>query len=106
MSHSGRSLAALVRALHPEAKGYFSEDSRLPFRACARLVMDETTIIVDSQSCLIEVAHRDADPGTWIVRRGKKFLWFKKWTSSDWFSTRQQALTFADELKRSHDRTA
>jgi hypothetical protein len=66
--------------------------------------MDETTIIENTRACHVEVTHRDSDPGTWIIRRWKKFLWFRKQVSTDWFSDKQQALAFANEIKRGHDK--
>jgi hypothetical protein len=57
------------------------------------------TIISNIRNCFIEVLHHDSDPSTWIVRRWKKFLWFKKRVSSDWFMNRQQAFAYAHKLK-------
>ena len=57
------------------------------------------TIISNIRNCFIEVLHHNADPSTWIVRRWKKFLWFKKRISSDWFINRQQAFAYAHEMK-------
>jgi hypothetical protein len=64
--------------------------------------MNHTTIISTARSCFIELTHRDSDPGLWIVRRWKKFGWFKRRLSSDWFTDQQQALAFATEMKRTH----
>ena len=58
------------------------------------------TIISNSGNSQIEVLHRDSDPSTWIVRRWKKFLWFKKRISSDWFSNREHAFAYAYETKK------
>ncbi len=49
---------------------------------------------------VIELIHRESDPGMWIVRRSKKILWFTLRISSDWFTDNHQALTFADKLQR------
>lgn len=61
-------------------------------------------VISKIRGCFIEVLHHDADPSTWIVRRWKKFLWFKKRISSDWFINKQQAFAYADEMKKEYNR--
>jgi len=65
--------------------------------------MKNRTVISNDRDCFIELLHRDSDPGVWKVRRWKKFLWFKKRISSDWFTDRQQALAFVNEMKRGRD---
>ncbi len=62
------------------------------------------TVVSNIRDCFIEVLHRDADPSTWIVRRWKKILWFKKRISSDWFINRQQAFAYANEMKGKYTR--
>jgi hypothetical protein len=62
------------------------------------------TVISKSWDCFIEVLHRDSDPSTWIVRRWKKILWFKKRISSDWFINRQQAYAYAEEMSKNNRR--
>jgi hypothetical protein len=64
--------------------------------------MKRITTISKDRNCYIELSHYDADPGMWIVRRWKKFMWFKRRLSSNWFSDEQQARAFADEMKRKH----
>jgi hypothetical protein len=59
-------------------------------------------VIWNAHNCSIELIHRDNDPSTWIVKRWKKFFWFKKRVSSDWFNDEQQALAFANEIKPKH----
>ena len=61
--------------------------------------MKKVTIISKDHGYVIELAHDDSDSGSWIVRRWKKFLWFKRRVSSDWFIDEQQAIAFAHELK-------
>jgi hypothetical protein len=61
--------------------------------------MKNVTVILDTRECFIDLTHRDADPGSWIVGRWKKFLWFKKKISSDWFNDKHQAVAFASEMK-------
>ncbi len=61
-------------------------------------------MIADSGGCLIELTHRSSDPGSWIVRRWKKILWWKKRTSTDWFLDKQEALVFAAKMKRDIER--
>lgn len=62
--------------------------------------MKRVIVLSDSRECFIELTHNESDPGSWIVRRWKKSLWFKKMISSDWFNDHQQALAFVDEMKR------
>ena len=62
------------------------------------------TIISNIRNCFIEVLHHDADPCSWIVRRWKKILWFKKRISSDWFISRPQAFAYAHEMKQEYSR--
>jgi hypothetical protein len=61
-------------------------------------------VVSSDRDCFVELIHRESDPATWIVKRWKKFLWFKKKISSDWFSDEQQAMAFANEMKLSHQR--
>jgi hypothetical protein len=51
---------------------------------------------------IIGLIHHESDPGNWVVRRWKRFLWFKIRLSSEWFNDRKQALAFAAELHRKH----
>jgi hypothetical protein len=60
---------------------------------------NRVTIISNSRDCFIEVINRDVDPSSWIVRRSKKLLWFKRRVSSDWFLNRQQAFAFAEKMR-------
>jgi hypothetical protein len=64
--------------------------------------MKTTTVISNARDCVIELTHRDSDPGVWIVRTWSKFMWFKKRISSAWFNEEQQALAFANELKQKY----
>src|SRR5512143_790862 len=57
------------------------------------------TIISKEQDFSVELIHRDSDPSTWIVRRWRKVLWFKKRISSDWFNDERQAISFASGLR-------
>jgi len=66
--------------------------------------MQDVIVIADTGGCLIELTHRSSDPGSWIVRRGRKFLWWKKRISTDWFLDKQEALAFAVKMKREIDR--
>ncbi|MBI5216376.1 MAG: hypothetical protein HY960_11540 [Ignavibacteriae bacterium] len=60
----------------------------------------ENIIISNVRKCFIEVSHDDSDPGSYIVRCWKKILWFRKRISSDWFTNKEQALEFANEMNR------
>ena len=62
----------------------------------------KNVVVSNAGDCFIELIHRESDPATWIVKRWKKFLWFKKRVSSDWFNDEQQALAFANEMKLKH----
>jgi hypothetical protein len=70
----------------------------------AALFMKKITVLSNSGNCFIELRHRDSDPGTWIVRRWKKFLWFKRRMSSDWFNDRHQALAFAEAMRQMYEK--
>ena len=59
-------------------------------------------VVSNARDCFVELIHRESEPTTWIVRRWKKFLWFKKRVSSDWFNDEQQALAFANDIKLKH----
>jgi hypothetical protein len=65
--------------------------------------MKERIIISSAGNCVVELIHGDSDPLSWIVRRWRKYFWFKKRLSSDWFNDRDQALAFANELGKIHD---
>ena len=65
--------------------------------------MKQVTVLLDTRDCYIELSHHDSDHGSWIVRLREKILWWKRQISSDWFIDRQQAVAFADEMKREHD---
>ncbi|MDH4070244.1 MAG: hypothetical protein OEV30_07455 [Ignavibacteria bacterium] len=62
--------------------------------------MKQSTIISKDRRYLIELTHRNADPGVWIVRRWKRFLGFRRRLSSDWFNDEKQALLFANRMKQ------
>ena len=65
--------------------------------------MKNSIIISNDRNCFIDLTHHDSDPGWWIVRHWKKFLWFKKQISSDWFNDEHQAIAFASEMKLQYD---
>jgi len=62
--------------------------------------MKSRTVISTDRKCFIEFIHRDSDPTTWIVRCWKRFLWFRKQISSTRFIDGEQALAFAEQMKR------
>jgi hypothetical protein len=66
--------------------------------------MKESVVISRAAECFIELVHRESNPTVWIVRRWKKNLWIKKLISSDWFTDGEQAQSFADRMKRDHER--
>jgi hypothetical protein len=61
--------------------------------------MKNITVLSNARDCFIELTHRSSDPGSWIVRRWTKFLWFRKRISSDWFNDERQAIAFANAMK-------
>ena len=62
--------------------------------------MKESTVISNDANCFIELIHRNLYPTVWIVRRSKKILWFRKQISSSLFTDGEQALLFAQKMKR------
>ncbi len=62
--------------------------------------MENVIEILNSRESSVVLTHDDADPGSWVVRRWKKILWFRKRISSDWFTNKEQAMAFANEMKR------
>lgn len=67
--------------------------------------MKDSTVILNSPDCYIELIHRRSNPTNWIVLRSTKSFWFKKRVSSHWFIDSGQAMTFAREMKLQHERT-
>jgi hypothetical protein len=67
-------------------------------------MMKNITVISNDREHFVELTHHDSDPAVWIVRRSRKFMWFKKRISSDWFYDKQQALVFANEAQAERDK--
>jgi len=65
--------------------------------------MTTTALIVNNRTLVIELSHNENDQSVWIVRSWKKFLCFRKRHSSDWLNSEQQAITFAQALKRNYN---
>ena len=65
--------------------------------------MKNTIIVSNSRECFIDVINDDADPNTWFVRRWKSNYETKKQISSDRFSNKQQAMAFAQSMKREYN---
>lgn len=65
--------------------------------------MKHRTVLSNAGHWFVELLHHDSDPGLWIIRRWKKFLWFKTHRSSVWFNDREQALAFAVTIQLEHD---
>ena len=55
--------------------------------------------ITNSSGKIIELVNRDSDPTMWILNVYKKILFFKKRVMSEWFSTKEDALDFANTIK-------
>ena len=47
---------------------------------------------------IVEIIHRESDPGMWIVRCRKQSFFWTTVVSSDWFNDERQALEFARGL--------
>ena len=62
--------------------------------------MHDIIVIADTGRDLLQLTHRSSDPGSWIVLRWKRFLWLKKRVSANWFLDKEQALVFAQKMKR------
>jgi hypothetical protein len=66
--------------------------------------MQVTTVISNARDCFIELIHRNSDPGSWIIKRWTKLIWFKKLISADWFNDEKQALAFAQTMMQEHNK--
>ncbi len=64
--------------------------------------LKKPTLLSNSRECIIELTHRDQDPGMWIIRHATRYMWFKKRISSHWFNSELQAMEYAEELKQKH----
>lgn len=64
--------------------------------------MNTRTIISATPRRLVEVTHRDSDPGIWIVRAVRKGFFRNVQLSSDWFNDEGQAIAFAKGLSPGH----
>ena len=64
--------------------------------------MTNVIVISNVRDCFIDLTHRDSDTTIWVVQCWKKFFWFKKRISSDWFNDERQAIVFACEMKLQH----
>ncbi|MFA5835053.1 MAG: hypothetical protein WDA22_16365 [Bacteroidota bacterium] len=53
------------------------------------------TVLSNEGGQCIELLHYKDDPSVWIIRSSKKLLGYKTKTSTVWFASEQQALTFA-----------
>ncbi|MDT8323178.1 MAG: hypothetical protein RRA94_03620 [Bacteroidota bacterium] len=56
------------------------------------------TSFSDSTDCDITLFHDPDDPLSWVVRKWKKQLFWKRCESSRWFNTRAQAEEYAAGL--------
>ncbi|MFA6469587.1 MAG: hypothetical protein WCW35_11870 [Bacteroidota bacterium] len=54
-----------------------------------------STILSNESGFCIELLHNACDPMIWIIRRSKKFLWFRLHRSNSYFYDKQNALLFA-----------
>jgi hypothetical protein len=56
-------------------------------------------IISSPSGRIVEISNSDDDPTMWIVRVYKKILFLKKQIFSEWFSKKEDALEFANNIK-------
>lgn len=61
--------------------------------------MTSKEVIKSASGKVIEILNRDSDPTMWIVSVYKKVLFFKKKIVSEWFSSKIDALEFANNIK-------
>jgi hypothetical protein len=61
-------------------------------------------VISTTRDYYIELTHHESDPGMWIVRHWKKFLWFRRRISSDWFNDERQARAFGVEIQQKQEK--
>ncbi len=66
--------------------------------------MKNIIIVSSARDCYIDILHDDADPELWFVRRWKTYFETKKHVSTNRFTDKQQALTFAQTMKRENGR--
>jgi hypothetical protein len=66
--------------------------------------MRNTFVISKARGCFIEVVHDSRDYGSWVVRRCKKIMWFRKYISSHQFINKEFAFAFAADMKRKYER--
>lgn len=66
--------------------------------------MDKTETVISSiPGCYIKILHYPEDPATWIVKKLKRRLFGKKEILTRWFSRKDQAVKFAEDLKRDYE---
>jgi len=63
----------------------------------AAAAVNINTILSNTNGLCIELLHRADDPCVWVIRKSKKFLWFRMHPSTTWFMDKQQALIFAQK---------
>lgn len=66
--------------------------------------MKHTTVLSNVPKGFITLTHSYSDPGSWIIKRWTKLMWFRKLISSDRFNDEKQALAFAQAMTREHDK--
>lgn len=57
------------------------------------------TVLTDSSGCNITLSHDPDDPLSWIVRKYRKQLFWRRCELSRWFNTRAQAEDYAASLE-------
>ncbi|MCB0722055.1 MAG: hypothetical protein KDC73_01320 [Ignavibacteriae bacterium] len=61
--------------------------------------MSTKEILKSTSGKIVEILNRDSDPTMWIVSVYKRILFFKKKVASEWFSKKEDALEFANNIK-------
>lgn len=61
--------------------------------------MDTKEKLKSASGKIVEIMNSDADPTMWIVSVYKQILFFKKKVVSTWFSSKADALEFANSIK-------
>lgn len=56
------------------------------------------TRLSDMDDCNITLFHDPDDPSSWVIRKWKRLLFWKRVELSRWFATREQAEEYARDL--------
>ncbi len=62
------------------------------------------TSLSESADCNLTLYHDPEDPLSWVLKKWKKQLFWKRCELSRWFATREQAEAYAEKLIRASQR--